>query len=217
MSGSKGGGIPTRWIVLGFLGVLVILGIYVVYAKGHEMSGGLFGFWDDLFGGGGQTGGKTEFEAAIECAYYRCKENCPYAITKAGAVGDFNCLDYCKEEWTDDNRRICDGHPIEIQLSSGETIEASWWRQITGGSNNALSRSDCIVDRIYRYSNLNLIFPIDSSECNIESAGVDGIIYSSCKLTSDGTFYIWSEKHYWPNECTVGATCIATIICDRQP
>jgi len=159
---------------------------------------------------------------AIKCAYYRCTEGCEEAVKKVDPR-IFDCSEFCEDG------EICDAtSPVRIELEKAVTTENKWWHKFTGprckwwdvickGVQNKIydGISDCKPGRGYRYSDHNLLFPKDSSECELKGAGKDGIIYRRCTL-SEGIYYLWTENIVWP-DCSVGHSCTSTIICDRHP
>ncbi len=164
---------------------------------------------------------RDEFTEAIKCSYYRCKDGC--AVAENSVDSDLlDCSDFCSAlpaEFRPDNK-VCGENakrfPIEVTLEDSVTITDAWWDVVTGNSHNTLFKTDCTVGRGYRYSDDNLIFPEDS-ECSIKTVGREGVEYDSCTISANGLFYLWSEDHYWPDACSAGVTCIATMICDHTP
>jgi len=203
------------------LGMFVLAFIVIAAFATPAIQGSAENILRWLSGKGGES--DLEFETttlteAIKCAYYRCKEDCSEAIAKTNP-DYFVCEDYCKEEWQDEDGKICDDiakvHPVELFFTGKKTIEDKFWDELTGRAQNSLHKSDCVVGRSYSRSNDNLIFPKDS-ECSVRSAGRDGVIYDNCELSTQADkLFLWSENHNWPNSCTFGVTCTSTIMCEE--
>ena len=62
---------------------------------------------------------------AIRCAYYRCEVGCDAVKSMDFPVGSmqFPCAQFCKNEWTDSNGKICGWNaqqfPVEVEVDDG--------------------------------------------------------------------------------------------------
>lgn len=175
-----------------------------------------------LSGKGGES--DLEFETttlteAIKCAFYRCRDGCSEAIAKTNP-DYFVCEDYCKEEWQDEDGKICDEnakeYPVVVERPRGYITDEFWKNLLGDKLDRGVLENWGLHDRLdwecRETQQFGLVFP-NSAECEYTESPLGALHIEKCKLDSSKTHYLWFEWHqpiFWGGYESV-------IICDYEP
>jgi hypothetical protein len=150
----------------------------------------------------------TDFEKAVQCAYYMCKYGCGYGGTQRISFDELNCnLDFCKkipiELKEGESKKVC-GHaseqfPVELEVDGASEL------RIDVLDIYCIIPIDSLIYRSYEKGVVDVdtkfIVEVSGKKCIIEGRGILDACddkKNRCGAASvrlkEGSYYIWSDK-----------------------